>query len=97
MKQLVFGMLDVPLSLYSRPHYLPEIFMRILRTNLRAFYLSQGTEFLEENMGRKFFKNRNEIKLIKSVSEFGTPFFSKLVWFFVLKTITNNKHKTQLK
>uniref|UniRef100_A0A915PYI7 RING-type E3 ubiquitin transferase n=1 Tax=Setaria digitata TaxID=48799 RepID=A0A915PYI7_9BILA len=55
MKQLVFGKLDAPTSLYSRPHYLPEIFMRILRTNLRMFYLSQETkEFLEGNMGREF-------------------------------------------
>lgn len=55
VKQLVFGKLDIPVSLYSRAHYLPEIFMRIMRTNLRIFYLSQETkEFLEENMGRKF-------------------------------------------
>ncbi|OZC05242.1 zinc finger, ZZ type [Onchocerca flexuosa] len=53
IKQLVFGKLDVPMSLYSRTHYLPDIFMRIMRTNLRIFYLSQETkEFLEENMGR---------------------------------------------
>ncbi|KAM3726305.1 Uncharacterized protein ACO02O_03074 [Dirofilaria immitis] len=36
MKQLVFGKLDVPMSLYSKIHYLPEIFMRIMRTNLRT-------------------------------------------------------------
>ncbi|KAL3982143.1 Zinc finger ZZ type family protein [Acanthocheilonema viteae] len=51
VKQLVFGKLDIPISLYSRVHYLPEIFMRIIRTNLCVFYLSQETkEFLEENM-----------------------------------------------
>lgn len=55
IKQLVFGRLDVPLSLYNKAHYLPEIFMRIMHTNLRVFYLSQETEeFLEENTGRKF-------------------------------------------
>ncbi|VDK81638.1 unnamed protein product [Litomosoides sigmodontis] len=55
IKQLVFGRLDVPVSLYSKAHYLPEIFMRILHSNLRVFYLSQETkEFLEENTGRKF-------------------------------------------
>ncbi|VIO86678.1 Uncharacterized protein BM_BM7523 [Brugia malayi] len=62
IKQLIFGRLDIPISVFNRAHYLPEIFMRIMRTNLRILYLSrEREEFLEENMGRKFlFTNRKE-------------------------------------
>ncbi|VDN04462.1 unnamed protein product [Thelazia callipaeda] len=35
IKQLIFGMLDSPLSLFNRTHYLPGFFTRIMRTNLR--------------------------------------------------------------
>lgn len=55
IKQLVFGKIDIVASVFSSVHYLPEIFMRIIRTNLRTFYLSQETkEFLEGNMGSEF-------------------------------------------